>query len=68
MMLQVFPRQNQTHSYQNEGEEICIIPTPDAIIYPLTVMVASINAIITLRRKVSPRLMCQIETVRTTLQ
>jgi hypothetical protein len=53
-ILQAFARQNQTHSYQDESEEICIIPAPYAVIYPLTVMVASINTIIALRRRLVP--------------
>ncbi len=58
----------RTHSCQDESEEICVITTPYAVVYPLTVMVASIDTIIALRRSVSPHWVCQIETVHTTLQ
>jgi hypothetical protein len=37
-----------THSRQNESEEMGIIAAPDAVIHPLTVMIASVDTIIAL--------------------
>jgi hypothetical protein len=37
-----------THSREDEGKEMSIIATPNAVIYPLTMMIASVDTIIAL--------------------